>query len=121
MTPEAPQWSHVLEEARRLAALRGEPFDAAVFVTLGDLIRFASIRSPEPVVSLGGSDMVHLDWPGLALEVFADWIDVRRQTTPDAAFAVWREHHNPGPAFSDDFERALPKLPDWEVRRPDRR
>ena len=112
----------MLEEARRLAAARGQPFDVAVFVTLGDMIRFAAIRSPEPVVSLGDEpDCIRLDWPGLALEVFGDFIDVRRQTPPDAAFSVWREHQSPGPDFSDDFERALPKLPDWEVRRRGRR
>ena len=107
----------MLEEARRLAAVRGEPFDVAVFVTLGDLIRFASIRSPEPVVSLGYYATICLDWPGLSLEVFEDRVEVYPQSPPGTPFSVWYEHHAPGAVFSDDFERALPKLPDWEARR----
>jgi len=91
-----------------------------VFVTLGDLIRFASVRSPEPVVSLGYWATIQVDWPGLSLEVFEDRIEVYPQSPPGSPFAVWYEEHSPDAGFSDDFERALPKIPDWEARRPDR-
>ena len=112
MIPPAPQWSHVLEEARRLAAARGERFDTEVFSALGDLIRYASPMSPEPVVSLGYWNTIQLDWPGLSLEVFEDRVEVYPQSPPGSPFAVWYEQHSPGSEFSDDFERALPKLPD---------
>jgi hypothetical protein len=114
-----PTWSRVVGEARSFMIAADGTVDESLIVNLEDLALFGSGLAPEPVVSLGVRPAIVLSWPGLTLEVFPDRIEVYRLSEPNSAPDFWFEPHLPGMAFSEDFERVLPKLPDW-LRRRDR-
>ncbi len=109
-----------MNEARGFMMAADGRVDEALIANLEDLAAFGSGLAPEPVVSLGLRPAIVLSWPGLTLEVFADRIEVYRLSEPNSAPDFWFEPHLPGMAFSEDFERVLPKLPEWLLKRPDR-
>ena len=108
-----------MTEARGFMLAASGQTDERLIANLSDLAAFGSGLAPEPVVSLGVRPAIVLSWPGLTLEVFDDRIEVYRLSEPNSAPDFWFEPHLPGMPYSEDFERVLPKLPDW-LRRRDR-